>query len=127
MHDGLDSLQMAGDAACFARALHGLDEYTIVAMRGSEEHAEDDLLLVERALRKRPSAAPERLRPSGASGSVGGGSSFMGEYSQRLDKPSGALQVVNNMLVRLYLAWASLPCQSGRIAAHGTVLFCIFP
>ena len=45
-------MQMYGDSASLQRALVTLDEYTIVSMRGSEEHAEEDLALVSRALRK---------------------------------------------------------------------------
>jgi hypothetical protein len=46
---------MSGDAGCLATVLASLDEYTIVVMRGSEEHAEEDLLLVARALTRRHS------------------------------------------------------------------------
>jgi hypothetical protein len=44
---------MYGDAVSLQCALETLDEYTIVSMRGSEEHAEEDLMLVSRALHKR--------------------------------------------------------------------------
>jgi hypothetical protein len=59
---------MAGDAACLASVLRSLDEYTIVVMRGSEEHADDDLALVQRALARRGAGSG-----GGGGGGLGGG------------------------------------------------------
>ena len=61
-------LQMVGDAACLAHVLRSLDEYTIVVMRGSEEHAEEDLQLVARSLTRQSSANTARLRAAGKEG-----------------------------------------------------------
>ena len=59
---------MAGDGGCLARVLRSLDEYTIVVMRGSEEHAEEDLQLVARALTRRSAGTSSRLPMTGAPG-----------------------------------------------------------
>lgn len=71
-------MQMYGDSACLQRALVTIDEYTIVSMRGSEEHAEEDLALVSRALRRRPGSpskphrGPERAASLDSEGGEGG-------------------------------------------------------
>jgi hypothetical protein len=74
-------VQMYGDAVSLQRALVAIDEYTIVSMRGSEDHAEEDLALVSRALRKKP-GSPSK---AGARGM---------ERTKSLDSEGGDFQTV---------------------------------
>lgn len=79
---------MAGDAACLARTLESLDEWTIVAMRGSEEHAEEDLALMARTLRR--SKSQQAGAPTDGA-----------ELSQSADAVAILMQVVGQMQVRM--------------------------
>lgn len=92
---------MAGDAACLARTLESLDEWTIVAMRGSEEHAEEDLALMARTLRRTKSLQAR------------GGASDAADLSQSADAVAILMQVVGQMQVRRCLGHA-LAC----VAVH---------
>lgn len=92
-------MQMAGDAACLARTLESLDEWTIVAMRGSEEHAEEDLALMARTLRRTKS-----LQGRGAAADVA-------DMSQSADAVAILMQVVGQMQVPTALP--SGPCSAG--------------
>lgn len=83
-------VQMAGDAACLARTLESLDEWTIVAMRGSEEHAEEDLALMARTLRRTKS-----LQARGSNGTDAAA------LSQSADAVAILMQVVGQMQVLL--------------------------
>jgi hypothetical protein len=90
-------LQMAGDAVCLAHVLRSLDEYTIVVMRGSEEHAEEDLQLVARALTRRSSVnATSRL------GAAAGGKEAQ-VAGQHDDIMAAVLHSVLHMQVRLHV------------------------
>eukprot|EP00892_Ulva_mutabilis_P001277 jgi/Ulvmu1/1114/UM106_0031.1 len=85
----LNFILMAGDAASLARTLESLDEWTIVAMRGSEEHAEEDLALMARTLRR-----TESLQGRGSGTDVA-------EVSQSADAVAILMQVVAQMQEQL--------------------------
>ena len=92
-------MQMAGDAACLARTLESLDEWTIVAMRGSEEHAEEDLALMARTLRRTKSLQARSGTANDAA-----------DLSQSADAVAILMQVVAQMQARPRLP--PPPCTS---------------
>jgi uncharacterized protein (UPF0254 family) len=90
---------MAGDAACLAHVLHSLDEYTIVVMRGSEEHAEEDLQLVARSLTRQSSVNAAAQAKAGKAGG-GGAAERAAGAGARDDIMAAVTQAVERMQAR---------------------------
>jgi hypothetical protein len=107
---------MSGDAACLATVLASLDEYTIVVMRGSEEHAEEDLKLVARSLTRRHSRIQSSsglvVSSSGGAEKAGrrGGASAELPAADSDDVMAVVTQSILKMQVRLYFC-ASHGCS----------------
>lgn len=101
-------MQMYGDSASLQRALVTIDEYTIVSMRGSEDHAEEDLALVSRALRKRP-GSPSKAGARGGPERTKSLDSEGGD-SKSLHTVAIVSQVISGMQVRTLL-FSAAPLQ----------------
>lgn len=91
-------MQMYGDSASLQRALVTLDEYTIVSMRGSEDHAEEDLALVSRTLRKQPVSPGKAIRGHERNKSL----DSEGGDSKSLHTVAIVSQVITGMQVRIF-------------------------
>lgn len=102
---------MAGDAVCLAHVLRSLDEYTIVVMRGSEEHAEEDLQLVARALTRRSSVNATTRLGVAAGGKEPAGGVAGGKDSQQDGQHDDIMAAVSHSVLRMQVRCCA--CVSG--------------